>query len=1055
MATLHIDRREFLKLAGTSAGTLALPSSALGEGLDSLAAAARPIRRTTLFRPQDLVDLEIELVNLALVSRWHRAPQLRPVQRDRPALLVVTLPPQHVLEERTLSSEPAPALPVQAFLSADTVLVFRVPHELLPLEYSTAALLGWSRFELQRRAPGLPLCQPERETAIVFPSRLAFVPDGAVRFDVAEVPRVAQGRTELWRAGFGETSLRAIWTPDLDPACPPGSQSPKPPIDAPLQADRVDIAISARRPSAAHPGARPVVARDLALSPLGAWADVRGAWDPPVSGDLVEWENRSTMGRDHRVKTARLGYLYPWGHQAVLVELTERQVLASPDPGEHGPDAAYLRTRLFLVVTQPGRTYPDPAAAPDLGHARQCFRRIDFITRKTPTLDAYRPLPPPAPPVPDGDLDGHGRVAFWPKVGGREFRFAAELRDWAGRLATTEVSAIFIGASAAADPGVLADVESAYATETSSTAGSPVSRPGLRTSPFRGQSVAFARQRQAEDTTVETRDVTFAGERRPSAPPGDRDLPFSAVIDSASVRIPSVARLAGFEETAEVSYDDRFDPSRPEDNPAELFLKVTNTPHLDFDALGSDKSGGAATPSLVIAALSRSNGPVGNDVDGLLDDLYQPAHFFPPDAKLLGGVKIGDVLEAVRVKELDRKKDERTVDIFPFCDASRPFNTMPRFSIGLRGGRFCAGLDWETTKLKSFTPIFQIGEKPCLRLQSTVCFGGGDGVDFAQQRGRIEDFKFIIPKTILFHFRFVDFERNTGRPLRFDAKILDVEFLDALRWVAKLTAVIREFVSGLFGSGPGLFDFDPQVSPSRVKLTLGIKLPQFALGALAIQNIRLAVGIELGLLGGDGLLLVFEFSERQNPFSITVTPFSGGGYFAIGRARDELRRMEAAFEFGGKFPLDIYVARGEAFLMAGVYYAMKVEDGRKRQELVAYLRVGGALKVIELIRVSVEFYMALVFVPGEGRLCGEATVVVEVSVLFFSASVDLTCRKCFKGSDAPPGAAAAALAAPTAGLTAAPRAAPTVSADELQPARFRDAVNGRSGWQAYWEAFAA
>jgi hypothetical protein len=1055
MPRFQIDRRTFLKLTGSSA-SLALPRgvSAYDAEPGSLSAdrtTADPIARTTILRPRDLLNVEIEFENLALVSRWLRTPRLEAVSADRPALLVVTLPPQHVLEQRSLVSEAPPDLPVQAFLSAATRLVFRVPDELLPLLYSTESLLRWSEFELVRRPDGEPLCEPQRETAIEFPSRLAFVPDGIVRFDVARTPRVAQGRTELWRARLAEASLRSIWTPDhQDSACPPNTETAAPPFDAPLQADRVDIALSARGPTPAHPGARPVSVRDLALSPLGAWADIRGAWDPPVSGDLVEWENRSTMGRDHRVKVARLGFLYPWGHQAVLVELTEREILTSPDPapGERGPDAAYLRVRLFLAVTQPHRTYPDPASSPDLGHPKQCFRTVDFITTKTPSLDAYRPLPPPAPPVPDGDINGHGREAFWPKVGGEEFRFEVSLRDWSGRISTSNVTAIFIGFTAAGNPGVLADIESAYQTETSSKTGTPVPRSGLRTSLFRGQSVAFAREREAEDTTVETSDVTFTGERRPSAPPGDREFPFSAVIDAASVRIPSVARFAGFEEVVKVAYDDRFDPSRPEANPAEIFLKVTNAPHLDFDVLGADKSGGMATPSLMIGAISRTSGPVGADVEGLAADQFRPEHFFPEDAKLLGGVKMGDVLEAMRVSELDKPDKAGTSPIVPFCDATRSRQTLPTFSVGYRGGRLCAGLDLETTKLKSFVPVFEIGEKPCLRVQTTVCFSA-DEVDFAQQRGRLEDVKFIIPKTILFHFHFVDFERNTGRPLRVDAKLKEVQFLDALRWLVKLVEAIKKFVKGLFGGGPGGIGdlFELEVTPIAAKLTFGVKLPKLELGALAIQNIRMAIGAELGLLGGDGFLLLFEFSDRKDPFSVTVTPFSGGGFFGLGFVTDELRRVEAAIEFGGRFAIGIFGARGEAFLMAGVYYAMKVEDGRKRQELVAYLRAGGSLKVIELVRVSVEFYMALVYVDSEGSLCGEATVVVEISLLFFSASVDLTFRKCFKGGEEEDGVAPEAFAAATPPVTS-----PAV---EPRPLRFRDAVNGSDGWQEYWAAFAA
>jgi hypothetical protein len=259
---------------------------------------------------------------------------------------------------------------------------------------------------------------------------------------------------------------------------------------------------------------------------------------------------------------------------------------------------------------------------------------------------------------------------------------------------------------------------------------------------------------------------------------------------------------------------------------------------------------------------------------------------------------------------------------------------------------------------------------------------------------------------------------------------------------------VKKFVKGLFGDGPGIGRFfDVQVTPTAAKVTFGFKLPKIELGALAIQNIRIAIGAELGLLGGDGFLLLFEFSDRKDPFNVTIAPFSGGGFFGLGFVTDELRRIEAALEFGGRFALNIFGARGEAFLMAGVYYAMKVEDGHKRQELVAYLRAGGSLQVIKLIRVSVEFYMALVYVETDDLLCGEATVVVEISILFFSASVDLTFRKCFKGGRT---SEISQPLAPAGGTASGPP-----PAAEPRPARFREAVNGREGWEEYWAAFAA
>ena len=117
---------------------------------------------------------------------------------------------------------------------------------------------------------------------------------------------------------------------------------------------------------------KPVNAERLFLSALGGWLTSRGSWsypvtyryrtDPPAdhrqpaSGgrggaarrrwssapapgpvvvtevaalDLVEWDHIATQGRDHYVRIVYEGFLYPFGHRATLVKVTERKVLGA------------------------------------------------------------------------------------------------------------------------------------------------------------------------------------------------------------------------------------------------------------------------------------------------------------------------------------------------------------------------------------------------------------------------------------------------------------------------------------------------------------------------------------------------------------------------------------------------------------------------------------------------------------------------------------------------------------------------------------------------------
>ena len=49
----------------------------------------------------------------------------------------------------------------------------------------------------------------------------------------------------------------------------------------------------------------------------------------------------------------------------------------------------------------------------------------------------------------------------------------------------------------------------------------------------------------------------------------------------------------------------------------------------------------------------------------------------------------------------------------------------------------------------------------------------------------------------------------------------------------------------------------------------------------------------------------FNFSERQHPFSLTVSLLGGGGFFAIGIGSAGVQEIEAALEFGAAVSIDL------------------------------------------------------------------------------------------------------------------------------------------------------
>jgi len=153
-------------------------------------------------------------------------------------------------------------------------------------------------------------------------------------------------------------------------------------------------------------------ARANVLSSLGAWMDTRGAWDPPEGMSLEEWRHRGTMGRDHYVRVVYRGFLFPFGHRASLIKITERKF-----HHKLNGNPAYLRQRMFIVVREPERSYPKTGlkTPSDESYDRQWpVVNIQITTLVTPKLDD---------PQLNEIATNTGQNAFWPRVNSNDFLF--------------------------------------------------------------------------------------------------------------------------------------------------------------------------------------------------------------------------------------------------------------------------------------------------------------------------------------------------------------------------------------------------------------------------------------------------------------------------------------------------------------------------------------------------------------------------------------------------------------------------------------------------------
>lgn len=123
-----------------------------------------------------------------------------------------------------------------------------------------------------------------------------------------------------------------------------------------------------------------------------------------------------------------------------------------------------------------------------------------------------------------------------------------------------------------------------------------------------------------------------------------------------------------------------------------------------------------------------------------------------------------------------------------------------------------------------------------------------------------------------------------------------------------------------------------------------------------------------------------------------------------------VREIEAALEFGAAIAIDLGVASGGVYIKAGFYFHFATDCVK----FEGYVEIGGRLSVLGLISVSLTFNLSLDYERIElgakadgspsavSRLFGQASLVVEIEILFFSTSVSVTVEKTFAGSESDP-----------------------------------------------------
>ncbi len=834
-------------------------------------------------------------------------------------------------------------------------------------------------------------------TALELPYRVLLSPVPPSSWWHATQPVEHNGRTELWHTRLTQPSegigpdktanVRALWSADYEiteseiVAIVNDNKPFRMSLDALDRQMLVKLMAGFNEKDVDGHTFVPHTARSqrMMLSALGALLDVEGNWNTlPEKVGLEQWRHLAAMGRDFYVRVVYRGYLMPFGHSASLIKVTERK-FEYQDKTKKGR-VAILRQRFFIVVREWTKEYSGTGHA--YGGRNFPFKSVEVLTRVTPNLREPK-LSKLSDPLNKIYASVPNRACFWPMLSAsQDFVFQLAATDICGQRVTFSMPLLFVGVEANQNTTANKEIITRYDVE-------PAAR---RRSSLGNATVCYAPIKDGAegDPRLPTDTITFdaAGVKGISLSKPQ----FYPEVETAEVGIAAIQRLLQKPDAVvAVTFPETYKQNGFSGaNVGEVFLKTLQAYSLEFgDQVKNDTLGGLATPSMAIQGLSRIMGPAAakmpvNPADietalsKVINNTFDPADFFK-GAKILGGVELASLLEVATSLV--------GADVPKLLSKQLPDKIEARF-------------DWKTNinnsdPLGLFVPNPD-GSQTVLDMHGIISAPvGNPTASTFNANASLVHFKVNLFGFIIIWFDELAFKSKSGsKPdvaVNMHPGDQAIEFGGPLEFVNKLRQIIP---SNGFADPPSL-----SVTPSGISASYSLNLPSVGVGIFTLEHVSLGAGFSLPF-DSKPANVRFNFAERQRPFSLTVSMLGGGGFFAICISTKGVDEIEAALEFGAAVAINLGVASGGVEIKAGVYFHWKSES----VELAGYVRLHGELSVLGLISASLTFNLQLAYLKESHHsvLWGEATLTIEIEILFFSFDVSVKCRREFGGSDADP-----------------------------------------------------
>jgi hypothetical protein len=221
--------------------------------------------------------------------------------------------------------------------------------------------------------------------------------------------------------------------------------------------------------------------------------------------------------------------------------------------------------------------------------------------------------------------------------------------------------------------------------------------------------------------------------------------------------------------------------------------------------------------------------------------------------------------------------------------------------------------------------------------------------------------------------------RGDSKP-RFDVSYLDYEIGQDLEFAKEL----QSFLTPSNGSGVHI---GPLARTLGLEAGYGINLGSIGVGEVSFFNVILDVSAELPFTQSEALFKT-SLGTRLCPFTISILPFAGSGYFSIFAAADGIRGFEASFLFGGGGSLQFGPLAAQVQIQVGAFIRVLRVDGVSTTELYGTFLAAGSAS-IWIFHFAATLYVSL-GQDAAGNVHGEATFTFSFSVGFIDYDYSIT-----------------------------------------------------------------